>query len=80
MGSGSGIAMSCAVGRRWSSDPVLLRLWCRPVATAPIGPLAWEPPYVSGVALKRQKTKKRGGDQGLVEGELLFNGDRVLGR
>ena len=27
--------------------------------TAPIGPLAWEPPYVVGVALKRQKKKKK---------------------
>ena len=36
-------------------DPALLWLWCRPAAVAPIGPLAWEPPYVVGVALKRQK-------------------------
>ena len=28
-------------------------------ATAPIIPLAWEPPYVVGAALKRQKTKKK---------------------
>ena len=28
-------------------------LWCRPVATAPIQSLAWEPPYVTGAALKR---------------------------
>jgi len=32
------------------------------VATAPIRPLAWEPPYAAGVALKkkdkRQKTNK----------------------
>jgi len=26
-------------------------------ATAPIGSLAWEPPYAAGAALKRQKTK-----------------------
>ena len=45
--------MSCGVGRRRSSDPVLL--WCRPAATAPIGPLAWEPPYAAGVVLKRKK-------------------------
>ena len=24
-------------------DPVLLWLWCRPAAAAPVGPLAWEP-------------------------------------
>ena len=28
------------------------------MATAPIGPLAWELPYAMGVALKRQKEKK----------------------
>ena len=31
----------------------LLWLWRRPVAVAPIGPLAWEPPYAMGVALKK---------------------------
>jgi len=40
--------------------PALLWLWQRPAATAPIGPLAWEPPYASGAALKRQKDKKIG--------------------
>ena len=29
------------------------------MATAPIRPLAWEPPYARGAALKRQKTKKK---------------------
>ena len=47
--------MSCGVGRRQGSDLVLLWLWCRPAATALIGPLAWEPPYAMGAALKRQK-------------------------
>ena len=54
--------MSCGVGCRCGSDPVLLWLWRRPVATAPIGPLAWEPPYAAGAALektKRQKKKKK---------------------
>ena len=36
-------------------DPALLWLWCRPAAVAPIGPLAWEPPYAMGEALKRKK-------------------------
>ena len=40
-------------------DPTLLWLWCRPAATALIGPLAWEPPYAAGAALKRQKKKKK---------------------
>ena len=34
-------------------------LWRRPAATAPIGPLAWKPPHAMGVALKRQKKKKK---------------------
>ena len=37
---------------QWVKEPSLLWLWRRPSATAPIGLLAWEPPYVSGVALK----------------------------
>ena len=44
---------------KWVKDPALLWLWHRPEATAPIGPLAWEPPYAMGVALKRQKTEKK---------------------
>ena len=51
--------MSCGVGRRLASDPKLLWVWHRLAATAPIRRLAWEPPYVTGVALKRQKTKKK---------------------
>ena len=43
--------MSCSVGCRCSSDPELLWLWCRPVASAPIQPLAWEPPCVTSTAL-----------------------------
>ena len=30
-------------------------LWHRPAATAPIRPLAWEPPYAGGAALKSKK-------------------------
>ena len=37
--------MSCGVGHRGGSDPTLLWLWCKTAATAPIRPLAWEPPY-----------------------------------
>jgi len=55
----SGIAMSCGVGHRCSSNSALLWLWYRTEATAPIQPLAWEPPYATGVALeKRQKNLK----------------------
>ena len=34
-------------------DPVMLWLWHRPMATALIGPLAWELTYAKGVALKK---------------------------
>ena len=40
---------------QWVRDPELLWLWCRPVTTALIGPLAWKPPYALGAGLKRQK-------------------------
>ena len=43
-------SVSCGVGCRLGSDPTLLWLWRRPVATAPIQPLAWEPPYATGAA------------------------------
>ena len=58
--------MSCGVGRRRCLDLALLYLWLsRGATTAPIGPLAreppcaTEPPYAMGSALKRPK--KRGG-------------------
>ena len=44
---------------QWVKDLALLRLWRRLAATAPIRPLAWEPPYAAGAALKRQKDKKK---------------------
>ena len=41
-------------------------LWCRSqaqlgsgVAVAPTRPLAWEPPYATGAALKRQRQKNK---------------------
>ena len=51
--------MSCGVGRRRGSEPVLLWLWHRPAAVALIKPLAWEPPYAVGTALKKTKDKKK---------------------
>ena len=43
---------------RW--DPVLLWLWHRPAATAPIQLLAWKLPYATCAALKitNKQTKK----------------------
>ena len=51
--------MSCGVSSRRGSDLALLWLWVRLAATAPIGPLAWEPPYTAGASLKRQKGKNK---------------------
>ena len=44
--------MSYGVDHRHGSDLALL--WRRPAAEALIRPLAWEPPYASDAALKRQ--------------------------
>ena len=51
--------MSCGVGRRRGLDSMLLWCWCRPVATAPIRPLAWEPPYAAGAAQEKAKRQKK---------------------
>ena len=59
MGQGSGVAVSCGVGRRRGSDPMLVWLWCRLAATAPIQPLAWELAYAEGAALKRKKKERK---------------------
>uniref|UniRef100_A0A8D0RVC5 Cytochrome c domain-containing protein n=3 Tax=Sus scrofa TaxID=9823 RepID=A0A8D0RVC5_PIG len=57
----------------------LLWLWRRPVATAPIQPLAWEPPYATGAAqeiatttAKRQKTKKKKKIGDVEKGKKIF--------
>ena len=44
--------------RIWGSDPAFLWLWCRSAPVAPVIPLAWEPPYAAGTALKKKKKKK----------------------
>ena len=72
------VAVSCGVGSRRGSDHALLWLWCRPVATAPIQPLAWEPPYAVGAAqeiatttitIKKTKDKQKTG----VTGKSLYS-------
>ena len=47
------VAMSCHVGHRCNSDPMLLWLWCRLSDAATIQPLAWELLYAVGMALKK---------------------------
>ena len=55
--------MSYVIGPRYSSDLMLLWLWCRLEAVVPIGPLAWEPPYAADAALKKKKKKKKKGGE-----------------
>ena len=50
---------------QWVKDLVWCGVGCgvyRLAAVALIRPLAWEPPYAEGVALKRQKDQKIKGD------------------
>ena len=44
---------------QWVKDLALPWLWHRLVATAPIRPLAWGPPYAEGAALKSKKNKQK---------------------
>ena len=48
---------SCGVGRRCSSDPKLLWLWCRPAAVVLIGPPSLETSICQGCGPKRKKKK-----------------------
>ena len=58
--------MSCGVDPRRGSDLALL--WHRPVATTLVRPLAWEPPYATGVAPQKNKEKKKRIVNGLRNG------------
>ena len=51
--------MSCGLGGRCSSDPVLLWLWHRLAAVAPIRPLACKPPCAMSMALKKKKSHSK---------------------
>ena len=51
--------LSCGVGCRSSLDLALLWLWHGLAAIALIDPLAWEPLYAMGAALKSKKKKKK---------------------
>ena len=50
--------MGCGVGHRHGSDLALLWLWHKLAATALIGPLAQELPYVAHVAQKAKKKRR----------------------
>ena len=51
--------MSCGKGHKCGSDLVLLWLWHRPAAVAPIQSLARELPYVERSPKKKKKKKKK---------------------
>ena len=55
--------MSCGVGRICGSDPVLLWLWHRLVATTPIGPPSLELPYAPAAALKKKRQRHKPSSQ-----------------
>ena len=55
--------MSCGIDRRYTSDVVLLWLWCRPASIALIRPLAWELPYAASEAIKEKKTTTQASTQ-----------------
>jgi len=54
---GPSVAVSCGVGHRLSSDPMVL--WRRPAATMLIQPLAWELPCAVGLALKSKNKQTK---------------------
>ena len=53
------LALRYSVECRHGSDLALLWLSCELAATAPIRPLAWEPPHAMGAALKSKKRKRK---------------------
>ena len=52
---------------------MLLWLWRRPAAVAPIRPLAWEPPYAAGAALKTKDSS-----QGRYKGPAVVSGTQIM--
>ena len=50
VGEGSGVAVSCSIGRRRGSDLALLWLWGWPAAAALIRPFTQELLYATGAA------------------------------
>ena len=64
--------MSFGAGRRSGSDLALLWLWRRQGATAPIRPLAWEPPYAAGAVVIRQKRQKEKKNRNVTGTEFSF--------
>ena len=51
--------MSGGIGGKYGLDLILLWLWCRLAAAAPIRSLAWEILYATSAALKSNQTNKQ---------------------
>ena len=66
--------MSCGVGRRHGSDPVLLWLWHRLAATTPIEPQDREPPYAVEANKEKKKKKKR---QSMTKEARIYSGEKI---
>ena len=65
--------MRCGAGRTRGLDLALLWLWRRLAATAPIWPLAWDPPYAVGAAPQKKTKKKKTEDLvDIVNSNFLF--------
>ena len=71
------MAVNCGVDCSLGSDPMLLWLWCRPAAAAPILPLTWEPPYAAGAAPKRHTHTKHRFSRFLLYRGALVKGDSL---
>ena len=54
------VALSYGIGQKCGLNPMLLWLWCRQAAAAPIQFLNWQLPYSAGAALKSKPTTKVG--------------------
>ena len=67
----SGVAICYHVGSTCCLDLALLWLWRRPVATAPIRPLAWEPPICLGSGPRNGKKTKQTNKQTNRENKRL---------
>ena len=77
--------MSYGVTCRRDSDLMLLWLWRRQAAMAPIGLLAWEPPYATDADLKSKNNNNNNNNifksneskaQTSLSGEAILNWDK----
>ena len=59
-------------------DPTLLWGWCRLAAVALIRHLGWEPPYAVGIALNRQKTKRKRKKNSSINEYVVLKGSLLL--